>query len=117
MQTLALPGSVLPNTLYLGGTWNFTDQYAETAGNGTIVFQYNAKNVYFVASAGNSTNVSVMVDGKPVGDSAGPDVSGGVAMVKDEQLYQLVAGKDYGEHTLELDIPQPGLRAYTFTFG
>jgi thiol-disulfide isomerase/thioredoxin len=117
MQTLALPGSILPNTLYLGGTWNFTDQYAETAGSDTIVFQYDAKNVYFVASAGNSTNVSVMVDGRPVGDNAGPDVSGGVATVKDEQLYQLVAGKEYGVHTLELEILQPGLRAYTFTFG
>src|SRR5208337_3130964 len=117
MQTLVLPVSALPNVLYLGGTWNFTDQYAETAGNDTIVFQYNAKNVYFVASAGDSTNVSVMVDGRPAGDIAGPDVSGNVTTVKDEQLYQLVAGKDYGEHTLELDIPQPGLRAYTFTFG
>ena len=29
----------------------------------------------------------------------------------------LVQGSDYGVHTLELDIPEPGLQAYTFTFG
>jgi thiol-disulfide isomerase/thioredoxin len=116
-QTLVLPASILPNTLYLGGTWNFTYQYAETTGNDNIVFQYNAKNVYFVASAGNATAVSVRLDGKPISDSAGADVTSGAAMVRDEQLYDLVAGKDYGVHTLELDIAQPGLRAYTFTFG
>ncbi len=48
---------------------------------------------------------------------AGSDVTGGVVTVRDEQLYTLVQGTDYGEHTLELDIGQPGLRAYTFTFG
>ncbi|MGA2103894.1 MAG: redoxin domain-containing protein [Methanoregula sp.] len=117
MQTLVLPGSIVSNTLYLGGTWNFTDQYAETTGINSVVFQYNAKNVYFVASAANATNVSVMVDGKPVTDIAGPDVTGGVATISDERLYQLVAGTDYGVHTLELNIPQPGLQAYTFTFG
>ena len=52
----------------------------------------NAKNVYFVASAANATNVSVMVDGKPVTDIAGPDVTGGIATISDERLYQLVAG-------------------------
>jgi thiol-disulfide isomerase/thioredoxin len=117
MQTLVVPGLISSNTLYLGGTWNFTDQYTETTGNNSIVFQYNAKNVYFVASAANITNVTVLVDGKPAGDIAGQDVSESVAMISDERLYQLVAGTDYGVHTLELDIPQPGLRAYTFTFG
>ena len=117
MQTLVLPGSIVSNTLYLGGTWNFTDEYAETTGINSVVFQYNAKNVYFVASAANATNVSVMVDGKPVTDIAGPDVTGGIATISDERLYQLVAGTDYGVHTLELNIPQPGLQAYTFTFG
>lgn len=117
LQTLIQPATIQPNVLTLGGTWNFTSQYAETTGNNTIRFQYNAKNVYFVASAVNSAMVKVMIDGKPVGDIAGQDVSNGVTTVKDEQLYTLVGGKDYGVHTLELDIAQPGLRAYTFTFG
>jgi thiol-disulfide isomerase/thioredoxin len=116
-QTLVLPSSITSNTLYLGGTWNITNQYAETNGNDSIVFQYNAKNVYFVASASNATAVSVKLDGEPISEGAGADVTGGVATIKDEQLYTIVEGKDYGEHMLELDIAQPGLRAYTFTFG
>ena len=61
----------------------------------------NAKNVYFVASAADTANVSVTVDGKPFSGIAGPDVTGGVATISDERLYQLVAGTDYGVHTLE----------------
>lgn len=117
LQTLAVPGSLLPNVLYLGGTWNFTDQYAGTTGNNSVVFTYDAKNVYFVASAENATPVTVMLDGKPVSVGAGADVSSGIVTVKDNRLYTIVQGQDYGEHMLELDIARPGLRAYTFTFG
>ena len=118
LQTLAIPATVHANELYLTGTWNFTDQYAETTGLATILYEYNAKNVYLVASAGNVTAVTVLLDGKPVPATvAGPDVSGSVATVRDERLYSLIMGSEYGEHTLGLDIPGPGLRAYTFTFG
>ena len=117
IQMLVLPDQVQPNTLYLGGTWNFSDQYAENTGNASVEFRYNAKNVYFVASAANATPVRVTLDGKPITEGAGSDVTGSMAMIRDEQLYTLVQGSGYGEHTLELDIPGPGLRAYTFTFG
>jgi len=117
LQTLVRPETPLLNVLYLVGPWNFSDQYAESAGNGSVIFHYNAKNVYFVASADNATAVRVLLDGKPISDGAGSDVSGGIAIIRDNQLYTIVQGSDYGEHILELDIPQSGLRAYTFTFG
>jgi thiol-disulfide isomerase/thioredoxin len=117
LQTLALPGVMQPNTLYLSGTWNFADEYAENTGNAGIVFPYDAKNVYFVASADNATAVKVMLDGIPITVSAGSDVTNSTVTVQADQLYTLVQGSDYGVHTLELDIPEPGLRAYTFTFG
>jgi len=118
-QMLALPNVTLPNTLYLAGTWNFTEQYAVNTGNASIVYQYDAKNVYLVASADTPTVIRVTLDGKPIttGTGAGSDVTDGVVTVKDEQLYTLVEGADYGVHTLELDVTQPGLRTYTFTFG
>ena len=116
-QTFVRPETIQPNVLYLVGPWNFSDQYAESRGNGSIIFHYNAKNVYFVASADNTTAVGVILDGKPIISGAGADVAGGIVMIRDDQLYTIVEGADYGEHTLELEIPQPGLRAYTFTFG
>jgi len=54
MQTLTAPAlsSAQPNTLYLGGTWNFQSEYAETvSANTTIIYHYKAKDVYLVASS------------------------------------------------------------------
>jgi len=116
-QDLVLPASVQPDMLYLGGPWNFTDAYAENMGNASIVYQFDAKNVYFVASAANITAVRVLLDGRPVTTGAGSDVTGSIVRIHDEQLYTIIQENDYGTHTLELDISQPGLRAYTFTFG
>ncbi|HVP96096.1 redoxin domain-containing protein [Methanoregula sp.] len=117
LQMLAIPPQVQLNGLYLSGTWNFADQYAENTGTASIVFPYDAKNVYFVASAKNATAVQVLLDGKPVTDMAGPDVTNGTVTIQADRLYSLVQGSGYGLHTLELDIPEPGLNAYTFTFG
>ena len=117
-QTLSLPATIHLNGLYLAGTWNFMDQYAETVGNASVIYEYDAKNVYLVASAANATPVGVLLDGKPVpAADAGADLAGSVVTVGDERLYTLIQGTDYGEHTLELDVGEPGFRAYTFTFG
>ncbi|HUK39277.1 MAG TPA: redoxin domain-containing protein [Methanomicrobiales archaeon] len=118
LQKLTPPKTIDVNRLYLAGTWNFTDQYAENEGAGTVVYGYDAKNVYLVASAANATAVRVLLDGQPVpAAEAGPDVAGSVVTVSDERLYSLIQGSGYRLHTLELDIPEPGFRAYTFTFG
>ncbi len=117
LQTLVRPEIVETNMLYLTGTWNFSGEYAESTGNGSIIYRYNAKNVYFVASSPDTNAVTVLLDGNPITMNAGADVNGSTVMVLNEQLYTLVQGTDYGEHTLELDSTRPGLRAYTFTFG
>ncbi len=107
-QTLAIPDSFETNTLYLGGDWDFTSEYAEnTVANAKIVFRYNAKNVYFVASAPQGVNVQVLRDGKPYKK----------LLIKEDQLYPMIDEQTAGEHTMEIIIESPGLRAYTFTFG
>ena len=37
--------------------------------------------------------------------------------VTEHKLYNIVKGADYGKHKLELIVTDPGLDAYTFTFG
>jgi len=119
-QTLTIPASTQPNALYLEGTWNFADQYAtnQTA-NARILYQYSAKNVYMVASADQPVTIQVLVDGKPVGALAGADVSptSSTAVIQANRLYSIVQGTDYGAHTLEIIVEDPGLHAFTFTFG
>ena len=121
IQTLTLPSasSIEPNMLYLSGTWNFNDQYAENASSGAeIEFQYDAKNVYFVASAAKGVTVTVLRDGVPVGSFKGNDVdANGNVTIEGSRLYSLVNETTPGTHTLELIVNGGGLDAYTFTFG
>jgi len=126
-QTLSVPAgtdstsagssSLQPNSLYLSGTWNFADQYAESAGTSSqsvskIFYTYNAKNMYFVAAANpavapNGVKINVILDG----------VSQGTQTIQANMLYNLIQGTSYGQHTVEIDVEGPGLDAYTFTFG
>ncbi len=118
-QTLSLPSSFAPNALYLGGTWNFTPEYAESVSDeSTIVFHYKARDVYFVGSSGSGITVEILQDGKPIGSAAGKDVgSDGTLMIKDERLYKLIRNPSGEEHVLEIRVKSKGLKAFTFTFG
>ena len=121
VQTLSIPSTIALNSLYLGGTWDFEDQYTQNESAGaTIVFQYDSKNVYMVAAASSTpVTIQVSVDGQPVGAAAGADVSAtsSTATIQANRLYNLIQGSSYGMHTLEITVENPGLQAYTFTFG
>jgi thiol-disulfide isomerase/thioredoxin len=121
IQQLSIPATIRPDSLYLGGTWNFENQFAEnTSTSGAkIVFEYGAKNLYFVASSDKGVTIKVLRDGQPLGSSSGADVSAtsSTAFIKSQRLYNLIQGSDYGQHTIEIDIEGAGLDAYTFTFG
>lgn len=108
-QTLTIPQQdITANTLYLDGTWNIQYQYAESVSHvAHIVYQYNAKHVYMVASAKDPVTLKVTVDGKSYKE----------VTVQAHQLYDLVDGTDYGAHTLQIEVEGAGLDAYTFTFG
>ncbi|MCZ7392335.1 MAG: redoxin domain-containing protein [Candidatus Methanoperedens sp.] len=123
IQNLSEPMEVKTNILYLVGGWNFQDQFAENENSlAKIIFRYSAKSVYFVASAKDGATIQVFRDGKPLGDEAGGDVvmKNGLSIVNvsEPHLYKLIEDPaGYGEHTLEIIVENPGLQAFTFTFG
>jgi cytochrome c biogenesis protein CcdA/thiol-disulfide isomerase/thioredoxin len=120
MQSLTLPASPSPNELFLGGSWDFADQYAtNVAAGATIEYLYSAKNVYIVAAAGTPVKIKVLRDGQPLpAAERGADLdTNSEATIGADRLYQLVAGAAYGTHTLTIEVESPGLQAYTFTFG
>lgn len=107
VQNFQLPATTQPNTLYLSGGWNITDQYAQTTGPAQATYTYQAKTVYFVAGSDSPVSVTVKQDGKVIR----------TIMIQAHTLYTLVQNPDYQQHTLELIVNAPGLQAYTFTFG
>jgi thiol-disulfide isomerase/thioredoxin len=118
--TLTQPKNILPNKLYLVGTWNITPEYAESASSDArIIFRYRAEKVFTVASASEGSALALVRNGLSLGDARGSDVSAsGTVNVTKEDLYRLVEDPaGYGEHTLEITIPAEGVRFYTFTFG
>jgi hypothetical protein len=106
-QTFSLPLNISFNTLYLDGTWNMTPEYAESKSAGSIVFNYEAKNVYIAAGSIEGVEVEIYKD----------NVFVKKVLIKDQTLYPLIQDFDYGAHTLRIVIPKGGLQAFTFTFG
>ena len=67
--------------------------------------------------SGNAA-VTVLLDGKPVGEARGADVGAdGVARIDRSGMFRLVAHGPRGRHALTLVATDPGLRAFVFTFG
>ena len=120
-QTFTLPVSAdqAPNTFYLSGAWNINPEYAETSdADAKILYQYNAKDLYFVASSPTTAQIKVLIDGQPIGAAHGDDVNAdGTATISGNRLYKLVEGASYGPHTIEIEVTSGTLDAYTFTFG
>ncbi len=119
--TLPEPSDIQPDTLYLGGNWDIEPEYAQSQdSNETIEYLYDAHNLYLVAAASSSpVTIEVFRDGQPVGQYAGSDVNPttSTAVIQADRLYNLISDPTAGAHTLEIKVLNPGLQAYTFTFG
>jgi thiol-disulfide isomerase/thioredoxin len=111
------------NFLFPSDGWKITAEFAQNISSGaSIVYQYTAKDVFFVAEADAETVIEVLVDGKSLGIEAGADVtktSDGktIVKIKEARLYKIIQDGQSETHTLELKIQKPGLKAFTFTFG
>ncbi|PIT92687.1 MAG: thiol-disulfide isomerase [Candidatus Harrisonbacteria bacterium CG10_big_fil_rev_8_21_14_0_10_42_17] len=122
-QTLKAPETPGKNKLYLDGKWEFTEEFATNESKeAKIIFRYEAEKVFFVGSADTTVRVRILRDGKPIGAAAGKDVimnnGDAVVNIHSNQLYRLIEDPaGHGEHTLEIIIENPGLKAFTFTFG
>ena len=108
-------------TVTLEGNWKSSRQYLELqSGTGKIALPFTAGEVNVVMQPGASGKaaVTVMLDGKPVGEARGADVGpDGVARFDRSGMIRLVAHAPRGKHVLTLVANDPGLQVYVFTFG
>jgi len=110
-----------PGGFTLDGSWSSSGQYVELRkGTGKIVLPFTGGEVNLVMQPGSSgsASVTVLLDGQPIGDARGADVGAdGVARFDRSGMLRLVARAPRGRHVLTLVSSDPGLRAYSFTFG
>jgi thiol-disulfide isomerase/thioredoxin len=110
-----------PGTITLEGDWQSARQYLELRkGTGKIVLPFTAGEVNLVMQPGPSGHaaVTVLLDGKPVGEARGADVGpDGVARFDRSGIVRLVFRATKRPHVLTLVASDPGLRAFVFTFG
>jgi thiol-disulfide isomerase/thioredoxin len=120
VQTFTLPSGTPPlNTLYLGGTWNIAAQSGVNTKDGDeFEFTYDAKDVYFVASANPGVTITVLRDGQPLTTDKGADVdANSQVQIGQARLYTLIQQPDAEQHTLTVIVHGTGLNAFTLTFG
>ncbi len=104
----ALPSSIEKNLFYLEGQWKNNNDNMELMGDsGKTALKYFAKKVNIVAGADEENELTIFLDGKEYKKEK-------ITMF---DLYNIVDMLDYGEHTLEVHVPKPGLQVFTFTFG
>lgn len=121
-QSFTEPDDIRMDKLYLVGDWDIQNEYAENvSSNAKIIFRFRAKNVFMVASALQDTTISLKLDGEPLQEGAGEDITfaDGKASgtVQADQLYKLVEKGEHDVYTLEITVEEPGFKAFTFTFG
>jgi cytochrome c biogenesis protein CcdA/thiol-disulfide isomerase/thioredoxin len=107
------------NEFAYGGTWSIAEQPATAVSNASVDAEFEARNVYLVMSSEGESprEVRVLLDGRPIAArDAGADVSDGVATVRSQRLYSLVALPGDQRHRLTLRVA-PGVSGYAFTFG
>ncbi|HEY7630615.1 MAG TPA: cytochrome c biogenesis protein DipZ [Thermoleophilaceae bacterium] len=107
------------NEFALGGVWNETKESGTAVRGASLNLEFQAQRVYVVLGppVGRSALVQVLLNGKPIGpDGAGGDVHDGVVTVDRQRLYNVVNLSHSGNGYLSLRF-QPGVSAYSFTFG
>jgi thiol-disulfide isomerase/thioredoxin len=122
-KTYTAPAQPAPNQWGLEGKWVDHGQVAVLkASDGKIVFHFYARDLHLVlgpAADGKPVRFRVTVDGQAPGDNHGVDTDAqGNGVVTDLRLYQLVrqAGA-VTDHIFTIEFEDPGVQAFSFTFG
>jgi cytochrome c biogenesis protein CcdA/thiol-disulfide isomerase/thioredoxin len=89
---------------------------------GGITYRFHARDVHLVlgpAIDGKPVRFKVTVDGQPPGNGHGADTDAdGNGVVTGQRLYQVVRQNGpVADRTFEITFFDPGVHAYTFTFG
>ena len=118
-----VPGTLALNQWALGGNWTIGPQMTVlNRAGGKVAFRFHARDLHFVLGPAGGTKpvrFRVTIDGAPPGAMhGGDDNAAGEGTVTSQRLYQLVRQQGaIGDRTFEIEFLDPGVQAYSFTFG
>jgi thiol-disulfide isomerase/thioredoxin len=119
----AAPATLALNQWGLAGTWTRTGEKGTLdAASGRIVFRFHARDLHLVlgpGADGKPVRFRVTVDGQPPGADHGGDTDAdGQGTVTEQRLYQLVRQTGaVRDRDFQIEFLDPGVQAYSFTFG
>jgi len=101
---------VYNKNLIFKGDWNYSAEYAEPQKGASLIYNFDAKNVYLVMKQkidGTKGKVDVYLD----------DIKQKTILVEDNTLYQLIELETSGKHKLDLKFQDNNIEVFAFTFG
>lgn len=118
-----LPKDLKLNHWALAGDWTAEKQAIRpNAANGRITYQFHARDLHLVigpAAKGMRVRFRVFIDGQALGAAGGSDVDAtGHGTVAEARMYHLIRqAKPIMDRRFEIEFLDPGVDAYSFTFG
>lgn len=118
-----VPPSLQLNQWTLGGQWIIGAESAiSMASEDRIVFRFHARDLHLVLGPGagaNTIRFRVTIDGhEPAADHGADTDAHGNGRVAEQRLYQLIRQSGaIQDRTFSIEFLDPGVRAYSFTFG
>ncbi|HYM00376.1 MAG TPA: redoxin domain-containing protein [Blastocatellia bacterium] len=122
-RTYSPPASLALNQWGLGGAWHVRDEGATLeSAPGKIVFRFHSRDLHLVmgpAKNGTPVHFKVMLNGAAPGEDHGSDsAADGTGNVRQPRMYQLIRQKGpIRDATFEIEFLDPGVEAFSFTFG
>jgi len=122
-KTYSSPVNPALNQWGLGGSWNIRAERARLeSGSGKIVFRFHSRDLHMVlgpSKNGTPVRFKVRVNGAAPGDDHGSDSAAeGTGEVKEPRMYQLIRQNGpIKDVTFEIEFLDPGIEAFSFTFG
>ena len=119
----SLPARPSLNQWGLGGVWNVGVESAVLQERpGKIVFRFHSRDLHMVLAppkGGKPVRFKVRLDGAAPSDDHGVDSNAdGAGEVRQPRMYQLIRQKGpIQDRTFEIEFLDPGVRAFSFTFG
>ncbi|HLK64205.1 MAG TPA: thioredoxin family protein [Bryobacteraceae bacterium] len=122
-KSYTLPAAPSLNQWGLGGLWAVEAERAVLqTGPGKIMLRFHSRDLHMVLGPqkhGTPIRFKVRLDGAAPGENCGSDSTpDGSGEVREPRLYQLIRQKGrIQDRTFEIEFLDPGVQAFSFTFG